>query len=682
MLVSKKILVFCIIFFLFVTNLFFLPALAYEDKHVLTSPNVFVEIEKIMPEILTPEKNLDIEISVNNSSDIVLDNLDLNVFINETKLVSRQAIEIWENTSNNVNSKNILTKNLAELIYPKTKKSLTLSVPNEVLKSYLADESWGPIGIAVELKTNKSENEIKLSKLFLPSFVVWYPNKEFLPTKLTMLAGLLSPAAQPDTGLVSEDTLNQMISPNSEINNIIAATDGYLTNWALDPLLFKSLANFSDKENINNWLENFVQKNVNNNLVALPYADANFEVLNFLQNFLDPKIFKTAQNSFYKNSDVLENVFDQQKIPNVYWSYDSFNDLTSFLDMKKNFPSTLLAKSSFFPEVSEIFTPNSHVNLKMNDIDSNVLLIDDVLSDLLNETNDTSKTALLTQRFLAELAAITLERPGESRNILMVAQRDWKPNPQVVQNIFQALSAADWVEFSDINSLLNMPAKDVNIKNISTDDVYEKNFPSTSLAKIALNINEVEQFSTIFVEPNKNIQLLLENVITLTSTSLVYKPEKYTRLEQSWQMVIENLLNSVEIIPGSSINLLANSSKFDVTVVNRNPQEVKVNLKVKPSIPRVKIAEIMPITIAGNERSKFEIPIQAIGNGQVTLDMSLVSVAGLEIGKNTTRDVRVLASWESFGTLGFIIITISFLFFGLMRTINKNSRKKYRRNNV
>ena len=76
------------------------------------------------------------------------------------------------------------------------------------------------------------------------------------------------------------------------------------------------------------------------------------------------------------------------------------------------------------------------------------------------------------------------------------------------------------------------------------------------------------------------------------------------------------------------------------------------------------------VTALPNSNTRAEVPVQAqIGNGDVTITLSLPSGTGVPIGQPQFADVHVRADWEGIGIVVLAVLAGGLLVLGLVRTL-------------
>ncbi|WP_345712655.1 DUF6049 family protein, partial [Kineococcus glutinatus] len=104
------------------------------------------------------------------------------------------------------------------------------------------------------------------------------------------------------------------------------------------------------------------------------------------------------------------------------------------------------------------YTPTGRATLTTGSGELAALVADDELSAALEDTGAQGVAGV--QRFLAEAATITLERPYDTRGLLAVAPRGWNPEPSAVAALLAALEDTPWVQLQPLSALRATAAPD------------------------------------------------------------------------------------------------------------------------------------------------------------------------------------------------------------------------------
>ncbi len=138
---------------------------------------------------------------------------------------------------------------------------------------------------------------------------------------------------------------------------------------------------------------------------------------------------------------------------------------------------------------------------------------------------------------------------------------------------------------------------------------------------------------------------------------------------------VPNDIPSVHIIAGSDINLLASDARIPVRVKNDFNTDLRVHVHAVASNGRLSIPAPVEINIPANTAVNAQIPVKAIGSGEVNLTVWLETFSGLRVGDEVQVLVNVNADAENAILIGFTAIICVLGTLGLVRTLRKRRER-------
>lgn len=132
---------------------------------------------------------------------------------------------------------------------------------------------------------------------------------------------------------------------------------------------------------------------------------------------------------------------------------------------------------------------------------------------------------------------------------------------------------------------------------------------------------------------------------------------------------------SVHIVPGSVINLVSSESKVPVRIQNDFDSEIRVQVHMLPSNPRVVVPNAVEVVVPASSGINAQVPVKAIGNGKVFLIVWLTTFSGLRLTENAHLQMNVNAGIETAMLIVFGVLVIGLGVIGVLRTRSKLRRK-------
>lgn len=132
---------------------------------------------------------------------------------------------------------------------------------------------------------------------------------------------------------------------------------------------------------------------------------------------------------------------------------------------------------------------------------------------------------------------------------------------------------------------------------------------------------------------------------------------------------------SVRIVPGSVINLVSSESKVPVRIQNDFDTDVRVDVHMLPSNPRVTVPNAVEVVVPANSGINAQVPVKAIGNGKVFLIVWLTTFSGLRLTDNAHLQMNVNAGIETAMLVVFAVLVVGLGSVGVLRTRRKLRHK-------
>lgn len=131
---------------------------------------------------------------------------------------------------------------------------------------------------------------------------------------------------------------------------------------------------------------------------------------------------------------------------------------------------------------------------------------------------------------------------------------------------------------------------------------------------------------------------------------------------------------AIRIVPGSTINLVARSSKLPISIRNDYPVEIRVQVHVAPTNLDALVPAAIEVTVPANTTYVAKVPVTAITDGNVTLKAWLTTFSGIQLGQEVEIMLTVNAEVEDSLLTGFGIIVAGLAIAGIIRTRSKRRK--------
>lgn len=298
--------------------------------------------------------------------------------------------------------------------------------------------------------------------------------------------------------------------------------------------------------------------------------------------------------------------------------------------------------------------------------DADLLVYDSDVSTALQQAAGVDQTALrgadLTEA-TAYLAFATKETGGAP--LLVTLDRDGLGSGIGLRSAIIAAVEAPGVDAAGLGELQSAKPADVTIQKAPAD-------PARVAAASGLFTTESElaRFATILDDPSLLTGPERAEILQLLGVAWIPGRIAWSAAMTEHQAATAATLDSVDLLPTSTINLFGSSADLGFWVRNDLPYPVDLTLFANPDSLRLDVQRVTPVVAGAQSNTRVEVPVRArVGNGEVSLALQLRSPAGVSIGNDVTVKVNVRAEWESVGIIGLAVVIGGLLVLGVVRTV-------------
>lgn len=220
-----------------------------------------------------------------------------------------------------------------------------------------------------------------------------------------------------------------------------------------------------------------------------------------------------------------------------------------------------------------------------------------------------------------------------------------------------------------LSAVSTLPASEIALAEASADDARVND-----VADLLADEQVIDRFATILDQP----ELLTgrERAEMLQVLSVSWTGDAARTAVSDHRDATRTTLDSVGIL-SSDFRLVSSSAPLRPWVRNDLPWPVTVVLAARPDDARLRVQEHTTVEAQASANTRVEVPVEArIANGEVRVELQLVSPTGETVGAPQMVDVEVRAEWESIGLIVFIVLVVAFLGLGVIRTVGR--RRKMR----
>ena len=249
--------------------------------------------------------------------------------------------------------------------------------------------------------------------------------------------------------------------------------------------------------------------------------------------------------------------------------------------------------------------------------------------------------------------------------LLVTLDRGTERSRAGLRTAIMAATAAPGASALSLDDLAEAPSSTIEMVDAAADPLRVTTASllfdeEAELARFATILDDV----TLITGPERGqiLQLLGVSWIAEPALSMVAVGEHRAQTATT--------LESVRLLPTSSINLFGADARLWFTVRNDLPYPVNLVLYAVPNDLRLDVQRATPIVATASSNTRVEVPVQSrVGNGEVELSLQLRSRASVAIGPPETVEVSVRAEWETFGVIALSIVVGGLVLLGVIRTI-------------
>ncbi|MGV8881392.1 MAG: DUF6049 family protein [Rhodoglobus sp.] len=502
----------------------------------------------------------------------------------------------------------------------------------------------------------------------------------------TAQVAIIVPIVAPETstGYLTLEEITRYTLPVGALTRQLDAVANRPVTLAVDPMIIASirLLGTSAPASATDWLSRLAS--VSNDIIPLPYANSDLTLATQAgspvlqpESFdfaIKPELFAAAVEQTPTPSPTP--TADPDEIPALPtteslldWDY-SIDDITwpkansvisSDLDAinTAGFTTTILSSGNLTRE---------NLNASVATIgDSKILVTDDALSAAL----DTAASALGPDSWQAAIGQVSASvSVGTGRTVIATLPRSVPAIGSFVADTLTAVATTPGVTLVPLSTAISSQA--------TTATLVESPQDAGRVATVSRLLQDTaaeEQFSSILATPEILTADRRLDLLGLTSIGWEASPERWTEATSTFTSDSLEIRSSVQVVQSSPLNFWANNAPAPISVSNELPYPVTVYITMRPRTALVAVQNPrVELVIEPNSQAKGEVPIEAITNGIVKVEVSLTSATGVPIGSPSLREINVQAGWETPIVVVLAALVVLIFVIGIIRTVRRSRR--------
>lgn len=294
-----------------------------------------------------------------------------------------------------------------------------------------------------------------------------------------------------------------------------------------------------------------------------------------------------------------------------------------------------------------------------------VLVADPTLGNIADTAEQTLGGARLAeQRYLAELALVSLQAPaGSTQTVLVAPPRDVDAGPEGAGAMMADTTGLPWLAPATLDAVAGGPASAVGELADPGDALR---LDPAGLADVAEAVTVRDDLAGAVVgDPDTALRGYDAAVARTTSVSWRDEPEAFRAAAADLLDAMHRLGRRVTLLaPADGTYSLASSDAPLVLTVNNDlPFAVEVLLDLRTRGSRgLSIADIGPQVLAPGERTTLQVPTEVRQSGGFAVSAALTTPSGRPLGEPVDLQVKSTA----YGPISLIITVGAALLLGLL----------------
>ncbi|MCW2881821.1 MAG: hypothetical protein JWQ95_5921 [Sphaerisporangium sp.] len=544
---------------------------------------------------------------------------------------------------------------------------------------------FGVYPLTIEL-VDAAGRQLAAQRTFLP----YAPkNQTVSRTKIAWALPIIDQPHRGDDATFVDDGLRQTVADDGRLGKIlkIAETPSKGVTWFVDPSVLDD-ANAMAKDYtlragttttrkpadqaVAQWLQKLRTALAKVPVSATPYADPDVTAVS--HHGLDTATGIALQ----RGATVATDLLGKDVSTTVNWPMGGVIDHDALDALSMGDVRTVVLSSTALPANPPLaYTPDAAASVETVNGTVDVLLVDPVLSQLLTTTGAAAPgaTTLVSQRFLAETAMMSAERPLEQRALVAAPPRRWNPDPALVTTLLKAAASAPWLKPVSLSSIKPSKTAVPRTDLVYTDKDQQAELGRSYLSGVKKLRNRAELTATVTSDHRRVFDTAL---LRLTSTAWRGRTGSAAPLLKQIDSAVTARTDAISVSTGEQ-RLLAGKNGVVPVSIRNDLQDQDVTVGVKITSGDRKLLTIgtyeSPVTISPGKTKPLDIPMIVTGEGgQTTVKVQLTSASGVRYG----LPVEVTVRTTGYTAIALVIVGAALtvmLAAVMLRVLRRHSRR-------
>lgn len=653
-----------------------------------------VRLMTMSPEVVRPGDTMTVRAEVTNTTGETLTSPVATLTVSKYRFSTRDRLAAWADQGLTAPFGTVLESvDVPADLAPGDSAVVDFSVEADSMGLLTSLDFWGPRGIAVTLAGNGTSPATVDPVGTLRTFVLWFPveDSEVTPVGTSVLVPVVGPAVDPLDPGSADASLDAATSSDGRLTRVLASTEGVDdVAWAVDPALVpetdgtqgpQGTADTEDADDAGATADSTDADDSPDDAEAGAGDAAGELSARIVDGAAGREVFALP----HRDQDVTAYAAAGRSAPtqpalvgatstwrtNLAWPEEAAPDAATLATVAAAGASTVVtAPGSLSPSTALSYTPTGRTTVPTASGDVAALVPDTVLSAQLTAPTDGSPAAA-RQRLLAETAVVSRERPAEARQLVITVPRDWAPEPAVARAQLEALGSAPWTRLRPVSTILGAEAAEVDRTGPAEAPAAEGTISAAQLAELDSALEDIRSFAQVVPDQTALTAPVEDAVRAATSVAWRLDPAGRSTAVADVVTHVDATRASVSVVTARNFNIISTGSQIPVQVVNDLDQPVTLKIALDPDDPRLVAEKSVTVTIGPGEEVREQIPVRAVGSGDVTVTAQIMSLDGTVLGSAESFEVRVRADWENMGTAVVAGLLVVLLGAGIWRTVHR-----------
>ena len=502
------------------------------------------------------------------------------------------------------------------------------------------------------------------------TYVVWWPNGS---SKLRL--AMLWPLAEPSHRALGSDFFDDELASSVEdgrLRTLLRLGDAspMPLTWAVDPELVDALRRMSDTYTVNGaegtrnavaraWLDRARTALAGATVIPLPYADPD------LTSTAAGSLASHAVAAFRFGREVLRRDLGVEGTPTLAWPPGpTLSPAAESLLVGQGVKGVVVPESAL--PLSEVlpYTPTAPSPLVPGPLGSlTALVADGQLNRWVAEPEEGPRLAV--QRFLADSAVTAMERPSDSRDVVIAPPRTWNPVSLFASQLLQQTVNVPWLDPVGLGAVLGgEPSGAARTRAPSAGGLIA---PS-QVSRVVAQRRSLQRVRDILTDPTRapdELARVEDALLRAVSAHWAANPDGGARLVGTVDAGLQDQLGKLRLVPGGPVTMTGRSGRVPLTFENDLGQPVRIRIRLSSS-NRLEIEGAKRYdSRAGAEalippgRHTVSVDGRATTGGLFNLKVEVLSKDGAPLGIDLTVRVRSTA-------YGAVALAVTGVAFGLL----------------